>query len=201
VHVSIRGLLLLVAPPVIGVVVGYLLGGRLSGFRMIRFVALWLVWLAALVQVMQYYVIDVRDFIEQRLGVPMLGIVFVLVLTWLAVNLRHWPVAIRFAGLVIVLGALLNGLVIALNGRMPYRSTTATAVGLQQGLTTPKNEPADSGTRLAFLGDTIPIAVLHTMVSPGDILIGCGSAAMVVFAMRRQRGTAPDLLPQIVTGD
>ena len=43
---SIRFLLLLSAPPLIGVALGHLLGGRLSGLRGLRIRALSLVWLA-----------------------------------------------------------------------------------------------------------------------------------------------------------
>ncbi|MEU7903602.1 hypothetical protein [Actinoplanes sp. NPDC049118] len=46
-------LLLTIAPVVSGVALGYLLGGRLAGFRTIRIRALWLVWLAAGVQFAQ----------------------------------------------------------------------------------------------------------------------------------------------------
>jgi len=49
--------------------------------------ALWLLWLAAATQAAQYNLAGVRHLLEQRLGVPMLGIVFGFVLAWLAVNL------------------------------------------------------------------------------------------------------------------
>lgn len=183
---SIHGLLLLVAPPVAGVIVGYAAGGRLAQLRSIRVRALWLIWLAAAVQAAQYYAPAVRAVLEQGLGVPMLAIVFVLVLVWLAANVRRWPTAIRTAGAIIAAGALLNGLVIALNGRMPYDPAMAAAVGLRPGLTTAKNEPADATTRLAILGDTIPIAPLQKVISPGDVLIAGATVALVAFGMRRR---------------
>jgi hypothetical protein len=88
----------------------------------------------------------------------------------------------------------LNGLVIALNGRMPYEPAVAAAVGLRPGLTTPKNEPVDADTRLPYLGDTIPIGPLHKVISLGDVLISGGAWAVVVLAMRRQRRERPDPL-------
>jgi len=54
------------------------------------------------VQFAQYSVGGVRH--------VMLAVIFTVVLTWLAVNLPRWPRAIRVAGSMIVLGALLNGL-------------------------------------------------------------------------------------------
>ena len=198
---SIRTLVLILAPPLAGVLIGYLAGGRLAGFRTIRLTGLWLLWLAALVQAAQYYLPAVREFVEDRLGVPMLVVVFAPVLIWLALNLPRWPVAIRIAGAVIALGAALNGLVIALNGRMPYAPAMAEAAGLRPGVTTPKNEPADAATRLPFLGDTIPVPPLRKVVSPGDVLISGGSCAVVVLVMRRHRREQPTAPPTRTGGE
>ena len=112
-RMSLRFLLLSLAPPVLGVAIGYLSGGRLSGFRTLRIRALWLVRLAALVQFAQYSMAPVR-----HLG-PVPAAVFALVLAWLAVNLRSWPGAVRWAGALIVAGAALNGTVIACRVRCP----------------------------------------------------------------------------------
>ena len=197
---SIRMLALIVTPPLAGLIVGYLLGGRLSGFRTIRPVAIWLLWLAALVQAAQYGLPGVRDFVEDRVHVPMLVVVFAPVLIWLGINLRTWPAAFRIAGAVIALGAVLNGIAIGVNGRMPYSPAVAEAVGLRPGLTTPKNEPVDADTRLSFLGDTIPIAPLRKVISPGDVLISVGSCALVVVAMRRRPEEPVALWTRTLTG-
>ena len=125
------------------------------------------------------------------MGVPMLIVVFAPVLIWLGINLRVWPTAIRVAGSVIALGAVLNGIAIAANGRMPYSPAMAEAVGLRPGLTTPKNEPVNTRTRLSLLGDTIPIAPLRKILSPGDVLISAGTCAVVALAMRRHRREEP----------
>jgi hypothetical protein len=89
---------------------------------------------------------------------------------------------------------VLNAAPIALNGRMPYDPAANAAVGLEAGVETPKNEPAHAKTRLAALGDTIPVPVLRKVVSPGDLLIGGGACALVALAMRRHRraGGTPD---------
>ncbi|MEV0714910.1 DUF5317 family protein [Asanoa sp. NPDC050611] len=183
---SFRFFLLTVAPPLLGVGLGYLLGGRRAGFRTVRIRALWLVWLAALVQFAQYSLAGVRHVVEDVAGLPMLALVFAIVLGWLAINLGGWPGAIRAAGLAIVLGAVLNGVVIAANGRMPYDPVAVAKVSERDGLETPKNEPAGPGTRLAWLGDTIPIPGLRKVASPGDVLISVGACAFVVLVMRRR---------------
>jgi hypothetical protein len=189
---SINGLILLVAPPAMGVAVGYLCGGRLAGLRSIRLSDLWLLWLAAVVQAGQYYVAALRH-------PATLVVVFGLVLWWLAKNLPAWPAAIRVAGVAIMVGALANGLTIALNGRMPYEPTAAQSVGLRPNLITPKNEPAHDGTRLALLGDTIPVAPLQKVISAGDVLIGAGTVALTALAMRRRRDQ-PDPVPHPIKG-
>ncbi|GAA1889976.1 DUF5317 family protein [Asanoa iriomotensis] len=183
---SFRFFLLTIAPPLLGVGLGYLLGGRLAGLRSLRIRALWLVWVAAAVQFAQYSLGGVRHFVENVVGVPMLAVVFATVLGWLAVNLPRWPAAIRLTGLAIVLGAVLNGVVIAANGRMPYDPAAVAKAGGQPGSQTAKNEPAGAGTRLAWLGDTIPIPGLRKVASPGDVLISAGACAFVVLAMRRR---------------
>ncbi len=184
---SFRFVLLTIAPPLLGVAAGYLLGGRLAGFRGLRIRALWLLWMAAGVQLLQYESAGARRFTEETLGVPMLALVFGLVLAWFAVNLPHWPGALRVAGVVVVLGAVLNGVAIAANGRMPYDPAAVAAVGLPAGIETPKNVPADAHTRLAGLGDVIPVPGLRKVVSAGDLLIAAGAAAFVALVMRRGR--------------
>jgi hypothetical protein len=177
---SVYGLMLLTVPPAAGVGLGYLCGGRLSGVRNLRLSAVWLLWLAAAVQAAQYLVAPLRH-------PAVLIVVFGLVLCWLGVNLPRWPLGLRIAGIAIAAGALTNGLAIALNGRMPYEPAAVEAVGLRPGLTTPKNAPADSSTRLAVLGDSIPVTPLKKVVSPGDVFIGAGTIALVAFAMRHRR--------------
>jgi hypothetical protein len=177
---SVNGLILLISPPALGVVVGYACGGRLGHLRDIRITALWLLWLAAAAQAAQYYVTPLRH-------PAMLVVVFGLVLGWLARNLPGWPLAIRIAGVAIAVGALANGLTIALNGRMPYEPAAAVSLGMRPDVVTPKNTPADGSTRLALLGDTIPVAPLGKIVSAGDLLIAAGTVALTALAMRRRR--------------
>jgi hypothetical protein len=108
----------------------------------------------------------VRHFVEDVAGIPMLAPVFAIVFAWLAVNLRHWPAVIRLAGVTMVLGAAMNALVIGLNGRMQYDPAARVAVGNAPDLEGPKNAPANTGTRLASLGDIIPVPVIRKGSDP-----------------------------------
>ncbi|MEU8236147.1 DUF5317 family protein [Actinoplanes sp. NPDC048967] len=179
---SMRMVLLTTAPPAAGVALGGLLGGRLAGLRILATRALWLVWVAAAVQL-------IHNTVAGKL--PLLAVVFLAVLAWLAVGIAGWPQPLRAAAAVIMIGAALNGLAIAGNGRMPYEPAAARAAGLTAGVVTAKNEPAHEHTRLAVLGDTIPVPPLRAVISPGDILIGAGACALVALAMRRRRRDGP----------
>jgi Family of unknown function (DUF5317) len=173
-------IVLFVAPVLAGVAIGYAGRGRLSALAG-RLRALWLLWLAALVQAAQFSL----DGDQAR--VPLLVVVYATVLAWVALNVRHWPPVARIAAGVTLIGALLNAAAIAANGRMPYSPQAAAQVGLPAAAVTPKNAPAGDGTVLGFLGDAIPIAPLHKLVSLGDILIAAGAAALVAVLMRPHR--------------
>lgn len=180
-------IVLLSAPVLAGVGAGYAFGGRMSAIAG-RLRRLWLLWLAVAVQAAQHYADPARALVEDRLGVPMLAVVFGLVLVWLVVNLRSWPPVMRLAAGVVLLGGLLNGSAIAANGRMPYSTVAARAVGLPANLVTAKIQPADERTRLALLGDVLPLAPVGKVVSAGDVLIGVGVSVLIAAAMRREPG-------------
>src|SRR5690242_20369007 len=63
----LSAVILLLFGPAIGVIVGWLLGGRLANLVTLRLRALWLLWLAAGVQAAQYYVRPLRTAVENRL--------------------------------------------------------------------------------------------------------------------------------------
>ncbi|MFS8096736.1 DUF5317 domain-containing protein [Lentzea alba] len=162
-------LVLALLPVVFGIALGHLTGGRLVEVAG-RFRALWLLWLACAVQALQMR--------------ALLPVVFAIGLAWLVVNLRAWPSSLRWAGFVALTGATCNGIAIALNGRMPYSRAAAELVGVPPGAATSKNAPADSDTRLLFLGDVIPVPALHKIVSVGDVLIALGVVLLLALAMQ-----------------
>ncbi|GAA1852173.1 DUF5317 family protein [Asanoa iriomotensis] len=176
--------LLLVAPLVAGVAGGYAFGGRLANLGAVRLRAPWLLWIAAVVQVVQLFVEPFARFVEDGLHVPMLAVVFGPVAIWLVLNLRGRGLAARIAVAMIFVGGALNAIAIALNnGRMPYDPEAAVLAGLPVGVETRKNAPADANTFVAHLGDVIAVPPIHKVVSAGDLLIAAGVAALIAVMM------------------
>jgi hypothetical protein len=186
----LQAMILLTTPVLVGVLIGYATGGRLANLPAVRLRGLWLLWLAAAVQAAQYYLPWLRRLVQDDLGIPMLAVVFALVLLWVARNLLRSPRALQLAVALVVLGAVSNGLAIAANGRMPYAPQAAVRAHLRAAVAGPKNQPADDATRLAALGDVIPLPPLGKVLSAGDLLIAAGVSAGVAMAMRRRGGAA-----------
>ena len=103
---------------------------------------------------------------------------------------------VRGTGLVAA-GLLLNAVVVGLNGAMPV---SADAMGRARLSTQdilsgadPRHELEDAATRLAVLGDRVPVLLpAHPeIVSAGDVLVAAGLAELVVVGMgsvaRRRR--------------
>jgi Family of unknown function (DUF5317) len=185
--------LLLGTPAVVGVVVGYLCGGRLAALGRSRLRALWLLWTAAAVQVAQLFVPPLARFIEHRLHLSMLVVVFGFVAAWLIVNMRGRHLSARLALVTICVGSTLNGFALAFNDwRMPYDRAAAAQAGLPGVLETPKNFPESGTTRLAGLGDIIAIPPTHKVVSIGDLMIAAGAAVLIAALMKiHPRSSAP----------
>ena len=95
---------------------------------------------------------------------------------------------IRGTGLV-ALGLLANALVVVANGAMPVSADAAgrAGIGTQDLLTgaDPRHEIEDADTRLAVLGDRIPVPLplRPEVVSLGDVLVAAGLGQLVAMGM------------------
>lgn len=174
--------LLFAIPVVIGVAAGYAAGGSLRNLVATRFRALWLLWAAAAAQFA-----DVIPAARTWVFVA----TFAVAVGWLAINALQWPPVLRFSTLAVAVGGLLNCVVIAANGRMPYSTWAASKAGLGVGLQTARNVAATHATRLLPIGDVIPVPSLHAVFSIGDMLICLGIATMIIGAMRNRPVPAP----------
>ncbi|MGW2488351.1 DUF5317 family protein [Streptomyces sp. NPDC001606] len=192
-------LILFGGPVAVGTAAGYLSGGRLGRLPGVRLRRLWLLWLAAAVQVAQLATAGLPGAAGRPLGAPLLALAFGLALLWLGVNARgrSWPLKTG-VGLALT-GAVLNALPIAVNGRMPYSPSSAADAGLRAGSRTAKNVPAGHSTRLLALGDTIPLPPLHAVVSIGDLLLATAAAVLVTAAMHHPANPAREGNPPCPT--
>jgi len=116
----------------------------------------------------------------------------VAVASWCAANRRPaWPNASGHA--VLGLGVALNATVMALNAGMPVSRSALASAGLSRTMDPARGDlykhvAMSSHTRLAVLGDTMPVHFLRTVISPGDVLMLAGIAA-IVWCATKQPGT------------
>lgn len=163
----------------LAVAAGALAGGRLQGLARLRLRdGIWLV-VALSIQMLgslltgttgRIYVLGLL------LSTPFAG--------WFVYRNLHLP-GIPLAGL----GLLLNSLVVAGNGAMPVSEHAAARAGLSPSelalVNDPRHEPMGSGTRMAVLGDVVPVPLpmRREVVSPGDVLLSAGVGLFVVSGM------------------
>jgi len=112
---------------------------------------------------------------------------------------------VRGTGLV-ALGLAANALVVGLNGAMPVSASAAARAGVSlvdvEAGRDGRHELAGPQTRLALLGDRVPVLVpgRPEVVSAGDVLVAAGLGQLVVLGMlaplpRRSRTPAAATTP------
>lgn len=167
----------------LGAAAGLICGGRLSALCQVRLRALPLAFLAAAVQAFGFHLPRTTlSALESRLHVDLVAVVFTLTTCFLMANLRQ-PRVVAFGVAAVLLGAALNGLVIAANGSMPVSATAIRLSAMdtkqrQELVDDPKHQVADERTNFASLGDVVPLSPFGLAVSLGDVLLllGCGTA-------------------------
>ena len=188
-------MILIAIPIVIGLLLGWLRGGRTLNLVDSLPNRRWLLGIAVALQFAQYRLPILRDLPDPRWHRVVLAIIFGLTLAWLLLGLRPAQKSSRLSKglLLLLLGLALNALPIAINGQMPFRPEAAIAAGIeQQEWDRPennvKNLPADDSTRLLWLGDIIPIRPLQKVVSVGDIVIASAISMLIAGGMVRGQG-------------
>lgn len=165
---------------VLGIIAGYIRGGRLSNLKEVHFTHAWTVFVAIILQFSLSWLQDI-------LG-PWTGLIhilsYVFLFAFLMFNFK--PAGIKIIGL----GILLNFMVIAANfGTMPV-AVTGMPVKVIQELKTGRDgihSLLTDSSRLAFLGDVIKIKhPLHGKLgwfSIGDIIMDIGLILLISECM------------------
>lgn len=162
----------------VGVVWGLAQGGKLNKLGEVEFKFPWLVFAGLGLQIGAELV---GSFIFRGLGSSAAGLIilalsYACLIAFLVLNLKH------MGALIIGAGLALNLLVILLNQSMPVsvRAARAAGIGSVQFLESAvKHQVMSAGTKLSFLGDVIPVPLIGTVVSVGDVLIGVGMFVLV----------------------
>jgi hypothetical protein len=158
------------------VAIGYAVGGRLSTLAGLRLRGVWLLWAAAALA------LAARRLLPDPAAAVAAVAAFALAATCLARNLRRSP-AVAISGAAVLTGALLNAAAFLANGAMPYSPGAADAAGFTPDPAA-TSVAASARTRLAFLGDILPVPPLQAVVSLGDVVIACGVVALTAALMR-----------------
>ncbi len=156
----------------IGLVIGLIRGGRIDAVLRSR-VAMWPLLAAGIVLQTLGESFDLPG----RAAIVMLGLLCLVVV---ATQNIHIPGA-AISGI----GISLNLAVLLVNGHIPVRFEALTAFGNDVAIN-PAASPTglwqleDDSTSLAFLGDIVPVPVLDTTISFGDLIMLAG---LLVLAM------------------
>jgi hypothetical protein len=183
-------MLLIAGVLVIGVVLGYLAGGRLRGLEDLR-----LRWwgLAPLGLLMQLVPLPLHGHLDKQVSVDLLIASYPVLLAFVAKNIRLPGLPLMFIGL------SMNLLVISVNDGMPVTRHALEASGqgnLLQDLIHhggAKHHLVGSGDILLPLGDVIAIgSPIRQVLSAGDLVVYAGLVWLIVAVMRRRpRETEP----------
>ena len=178
----------LIGAVAIGVVLGYVLKGRISNLSGLPLRSLWLVGVAILIQFAIFPLFSSRalfPYATTELHLASYGLLFL----FFIINYRVWAL------IIIAAGSVSNLVVIAVNGgRMPSSSHALTCAGQPEIAHKLISEGAwgnvvlmSDKTRLNFLGDWLylPRGVpLATAFSIGDLTIAIGLVILIVWGMR-----------------
>jgi len=182
--------MILVWGAVLGVLVGWLLGGRLRHLEQLNLRGGWLVVLALVIQLLIFPLGSGKPLISWGTA-PLHFLSYACLAGFLILNLRHWPLALLAAGLIA------NLLVISLNsGYMPANADALRRAGKPRIATQLQQEKRvgnvvlmGEDTHLNWLGDWLYLpgwVPLATAFSPGDVAIALGLATFFPYAMRRR---------------
>lgn len=180
----------LMLPVLLGLALGLLCRRSVGSLAQLRLRQVWLLWVAAGVQVAEYYVPVLRRLAIAG-GRPYFTVViFGCVAVCLGMNAAAHGGAMRAAWMLVATGLVLNAIPLIANGTMPFSRRAAIAAGIPAAKLDAvhvKNGAAHAGTLFAWLGDIIPVAGLAKVISVGDCAICLGTTLLIFAAMDGRR--------------
>lgn len=166
---------------VLGVLVGYALGGRLRHLGDLSLRGVWLLLVGLGLQLALTggvaLGVDVGTWAAPTMGASLLAVA-----AFMLGNVRVPGMALIGAGV------LLNAIVIIANGGMPVSPTALEAIGSDATIDPGKHRLLEPGDPFAILADIIPVAALRSVLSIGDVVLAAGVGLTIVATMRRPPG-------------
>ena len=167
---------------VAGLALGWAGGGRLRGLAELRFRAPLLLAVAVLIQAGTGLVAPGRRWLAIAVAYAVVG-------GWLLLNAAQHQGGIRAALVIVAFGWLLNAAPVVVNGGMPVSLEGLREVGAPATTSVSeghfyKHVAAGPDTRLAMLGDVIPVPAVASVVSLGDLVMVVGVLLVITLAMR-----------------
>jgi len=167
-----------------GLVVGFVLGGRVKGLTNIRFRLSPLLFISVVLALLPFWFHGLEPSRRIFSLVAYAG-----VLLFLVINIAAERGAVRAGLLVITLGWALNFIVIAANRGMPMSLWAYAKSGQTEAVTQGSGGfyrivIAHPGSILRPLGDVIPIRAFHEVLSIGDCVLILGVAFVIAAGMR-----------------
>jgi hypothetical protein len=175
---------------VLGVLAGTAAGGSLRGLVSLRLRAPAVPLVALVAQAV--LAAPATAALPAPARVAVLGASYAAIGGWLAFNLAGRTTPIVTGLCVTGVGWLLNMCVVLANAGMPVSASALNRLGLGTGALAGggplgKHVQLASTSALGALGDTIPIPVLHSIVSVGDIVMLAGLILTIAAAMHLAR--------------
>ncbi|GAC1424445.1 MAG: hypothetical protein NVSMB57_16540 [Actinomycetota bacterium] len=168
---------------VISIAVGYALRGRLGRLADLR-----LCWTPVLFASLLAGLIPVFVTVPSGPARILIAVANIGILAFMIQNARFTRGLLRVGLVLCIAGWFLNGVVNAANGGMPLSLWAYARSGQHQSVTQGKGGffkivIADKNTVLKPLGDVIPIAPIHMVLSIGDLLLALGVGVVITGAM------------------
>lgn len=169
---------------VIAIIIGYILKGSLKNIDTSSIKGLYFVFIAFFIELIIVILIKNGYLIRGIITYIINLIMYILLLIFIYINRKNkWIV-------VMGIGFLLNAIPIFLNGgAMPVSSSAVDAVGITQNVSSEGLYVLiDNSTKLAFLGDVIPLKYPRPFaISIGDIIGAIGLMLFVITEMKSKR--------------